>query len=405
MKRKSFLLLAAVVFLFLPKNVLAANFGDVVINEIYYDVCSKDICGGNRGDEGKNEWVEVYNSGKEDVNLKGWRIKDATDSERIIIEDDLFLRPEQFVLITNDVSTWSLWDIPDEVLKIALGSNIGGGLNNDKDKVILIFSDDDYIAVEYGVGDISDVAEGRSLERIPAGTGSFIEQKEPTPGRGIFFSPTSTPTSTITPTVVSAITPTPTRTPAKATYQINKVKNEDGDILSSVKVYIDDQYIHHYAPEVLEFCDECYCDDDKEVECGFGEHTIRLEKSGYQDWTEAKVINAGDSHIVDPIMIFLLSLTLTPTAIPVISTTTFSSPTLPVSSSWPAPRSVLKVYQDSTPSVSPRPEVLGRQSSGQEKVLPPLLFWSGGIFYIAFPIYRLKKQWYNDFNEKDFVLD
>jgi len=199
------------------------------------------------------------------------------------------------------------------------------------------------------------------------------------------------------------LTLTPTPTLAKATYQINEVKNKDGDILSSVKVYVDDKYIHHYVPETLEFCDGCYCDSDKEVECGFGDHTIRLEKNGYQDWNEVKTINAGDSYIVNPIMIFSLASTPTPTTTPTASAITFSSPTIAISPSWPIPSFVLQVR--STSSVSPRPEVLGKQSSGQKKTLPPLLFWSGGIFYIAFPIYRLKKQWYNNFNEKDFVLD
>jgi len=89
----------------------------------------------------------------------------------------------------------------------------------------------------------------------------------------------------------------------KNIYQINKIKDGEGSILSSVKVYINDQYIHHYAPETLEFCDGCYCDNDKEVECGFGEHIIRLEKSGYQDWVKTRVFEAKEDLLeVNPIM-------------------------------------------------------------------------------------------------------
>jgi len=93
-------------------------------------------------------------------------------------------------------------------------------------------------------------------------------------------------------------------------------------------------------------------------------------------------------------MVSSLSSTPTPTATPTISITTFSSPTPIVSPSWPMPPFVLQVR--STSSVSPQPQVLGEQSSKQEKALPSLLFWSGGVFYIAFPVYRLKRQWYNE---------
>jgi len=199
-------------------------------------------------------------------------------------------------------------------------------------------------------------------------------------------------------------TSTPTPTPAKATYQINEVKNKDGDILSSVKIYIDDKYIHHYAPETLEFCDGCYCDDGKEVGCGFGDHIIRLEKNGYQDWNETKTINAGSSYKVDPIMVSSLSSTPTPTVTPTILITTFSSPTPVASPSWPAPSFVLRAYslmKNASPESQVEPQVLGEQSSKQEKTLLPLLFWSGGVFYIAFPIYRLRKQWYNESKVKN----
>ena len=116
--------------------------------------------------------------------------------------------------------------------------------------------------------------------------------------------PTLTPTSSLIPTQVLTNTPIPTNTPSLsiATYEINEVKDDDGNVLSSVKIYVDDHYIHHYASEELTFCDNCYCDDDREVACGFGEHNFRLEKSGYNDWSETKTINAGDNFEVNPVM-------------------------------------------------------------------------------------------------------
>ncbi|MCJ7792793.1 MAG: hypothetical protein MUP45_02350 [Candidatus Marinimicrobia bacterium] len=99
---------------------------------------------------------------------------------------------------------------------------------------------------------------------------------------------TPTPPNTSDPTLMVAI------------YKINDVKDEDGNTLSSVEVYVDEIYLHHYAPETLTFCDGCQC--DSYVDCGFGEHTIRLEKSGYENWMEIKTINIGDSYEVNPVM-------------------------------------------------------------------------------------------------------
>jgi len=166
------------------------------------------------------------------------------------------------------------------------------------------------------------------ITEVPTATPVLVPTLPLTPTSTATISPSPphltlglTPTviETATPMVIQS-TPTPNPTPAKAVYQINEVKNEKGETLSSVKIYVDDQYIHHYAPEVLEFGNDYYCDDDKKVVCGFGEHTVRLEKSGYQDWEEIKTIRSGDSYFLNPVMVLpsstptsTLALTLTPT--------------------------------------------------------------------------------------------
>ena len=137
-----------------------------------------------------------------------------------------------------------------------------------------------------------------------------LAEATPTPLPTTISSPT--PTLTITPTLGIA---TPTPKPA-ATYKINEVKDKDGEILNSVKVYTDSIYIHHYTPEVLSFCDGCWCDDY--TPCGFGQHLIKLEKTGYQDWSETKTISPGDFYEVSPVMIFSEA-DVSPTPTPVIS--------------------------------------------------------------------------------------
>lgn len=129
-------------------------------------------------------------------------------------------------------------------------------------------------------------------------------------------SPTSFPTSTNQPP-----TPTPTSTP-NATYKINEVKDQNGQTLSSVKIYVDDVYIHHYAPETLTFCEGCKC--DTEVSCGFGEHTIKLEKTGFQNWSETKNIISGETYEVNPVMKISTANSPTPTAVSTTAIPTFS---------------------------------------------------------------------------------
>lgn len=395
----------------------------MVINEVYYDVCSGKECGGNKGEDGDNEWVEIYNSGEETVNLKGWQIKDASGSGRLIAENDLFLNRGQFAVITNKTSTWDFWNIPNNVLKIALEKNIGGGLNNDTDKVILITPDDSSLEIEYGKGNIPDVKEGHSLERIPAVTGDLVEQKNPTPGRGIFIVSTPTSTATISPSplhLTSGLTPTvivtPTPASTKAVYQINEVKNEKGEVLSSVKIYVDDQYLHHYAPEVLEFCDTCFCDDDKKVECGFGEHVIRLEKNGYQDWEETKEIKAGDTYSVNPVMAFLPSPTPSPTATPVSSLSPTgrispspslaitslllsqisSSPLLPFADFALAPKKIMGEEEEVLEESSG--QVLGEEKKEEKK--NSSWYFGVGAFYLGASGWRLARRNDNDIMEK-----
>lgn len=155
-------------------------------------------------------------------------------------------------------------------------------------------------------------ASGLNLKALA----EIIPTLTPTP----LLTPNPTPTIKIvtpTPTLVIKL-PTPTPKPV-AIYKINEVKDNDGEILSNVKVYVDDVYLHHYAPEVITFCDNCWCDNY--VSCGFGQHKIKLEKTGYDYWQEEKTINSKDSYEVNPVMIFStgnLSLTPTPTPTTVI---------------------------------------------------------------------------------------
>ena len=85
-----------------------------------------------------------------------------------------------------------------------------------------------------------------------------------------------------------------------AIWEIGYVTDQAGNILSAAKVYVDDTYIGHYAPETLKFCTGCTCDTI--VPCGFGEHTITVKKTGYRDWSNTRTLSTGDSFTDNPIM-------------------------------------------------------------------------------------------------------
>ncbi len=122
----------------------------LVINEIFYDV------GPGKGSDANNEWVEIYNPTNTSVDISGWKICDNSSCDTIPAGTDPIL-PYGFALITNDSSTWGYWpSIPTETVLIALDANIGNGLADSGDRVILKDGADD-IVDEMSYGDDTSV--------------------------------------------------------------------------------------------------------------------------------------------------------------------------------------------------------------------------------------------------------
>jgi len=178
------------------------------------------------------------------------------------------------------------------------------------------------------------------------------------------------PTPTLLPTSIPSFSPTltpfpsPTVTPLPGFYNIKSVKDSSGAVLNNVKVFVDGNYVHHYAPEILKFCWDCQCDEG--VLCNFGSHTFGLEKEGYNSWSETKTINPGDNFEVDPVMLLLPSPTPSPKAVFISSVpTTFPSST-------PTPAAVILFASFSADSTAEaekmnistgEPDILGEFSS------------------------------------------
>lgn len=271
------------------------------------------------------EWVELYNTNSSPISLRGYSIDFGSESQKKSFCDNE----------TIDLNGYKL---------IVLTSN---WLNNLGDVVNLKNGDDIVDSIGYGSG--YSLAKPRSgtdsITRYPDGSGNWIMTNQQSQRGDIvsFDCPTPTPTPTTTesstPTATSTSTKTPTPSPAKSIYKINESKDQDSQLISSVKIYVDNLYTHHEDDEILEFCDGCYCDDAKTIQCGYGEHTIKLTKTEYSEWSEQRNFSPGANYEVTPIFTKIPpepSNTITLTTTPTLKATTTPTPP-PVLTKTPSP--------------------------------------------------------------------
>jgi hypothetical protein len=149
---------------------------------------AQDLCANNTKN---NEWIELYNPTTETVNLKNWTLTDNSGMS-VTIPGSRKLEPHTFALISKNEATWSFWTTPAGVMKIPLGTQIGNGLDNGGDHLILENEYGKIIdAVSYGNDHsqfiLSGVAEGHSLSRSPGGidtdtNSDWTDLLTPTPG-------------------------------------------------------------------------------------------------------------------------------------------------------------------------------------------------------------------------------
>jgi hypothetical protein len=164
----------------------------LVINEVYYNVDSDH---GKESSSQNDEWVEIFNPcEKTTINLKKYKIQDNSATKRTVTNSNLDVEPWHYVVLAKDAQTWTYWNIPSSADKINLGSEIGNGLANGGDQVILFDADENIVdAMSWGNDDTQlnppcpNVDEGHSLQRIDNGkdtdsASDFQDMPAPTPG-------------------------------------------------------------------------------------------------------------------------------------------------------------------------------------------------------------------------------
>ncbi|HUW22098.1 MAG TPA: lamin tail domain-containing protein [Candidatus Bathyarchaeia archaeon] len=316
-----------------------------------------------------DDWVEVYNSSTEAVNLSEYILVDSIDGVK------------QFSACLLLAGGFLAVDWSNRL------NNGGDQIKLKKDGVVV-----DCVAYKEGPAcggkdiDLPELESGQYGVREPEGSGNWVRKSTDTKADNsqcLVYSPTPSPTPPPT------LTPTPTPSGVTATYRINEAKDGNGLALSSVMIYVDNQYTHHYASEDLTFGNGRYCDDDKQVACGFGQHAVKLTKSGYQDWQITITLNAGQFLEDIPVL----------TALAPTSTT---APPLP--SPPPSPTPVEELTGEATEEATlsseiktdsedkekeAEGEVLG--SSAKKRDFLPFFFIGGGLVFLAVALVFLKR--------------
>lgn len=164
----------------ISNTVTSGIWQKVVINKVYADPDAAHM--NNPSNYSANEWVELYNLSDGPVDISGWKIIDNTATDTIPVSSPI--PAHGFAVITASNTTWNYWDIPADAVKIVLGSDIGSGLANDKDMLILEnpngmiidqmnwgIPNPTWQNFNYGVWNPGaiDVAKGHILARIPTG--------------------------------------------------------------------------------------------------------------------------------------------------------------------------------------------------------------------------------------------
>uniref|UniRef100_A0A7V3E679 LTD domain-containing protein n=1 Tax=Ignavibacterium album TaxID=591197 RepID=A0A7V3E679_9BACT len=128
-----------------PGNV----YNDVIINEIMYAPST-----------GQPEWIELLNKSPNTINLKKWKFADAT-STISITNQDFYLQPDSFVVLTADSSILNLFPVASRIIKLSIPA-----LNNTGDAVVIKDSMNVLIDSVNYLPSWGGNTGGKSLERI-----------------------------------------------------------------------------------------------------------------------------------------------------------------------------------------------------------------------------------------------
>lgn len=211
------IILSIVFFFILPPFSKSAYAGDIVINEIMYDLSGSDT---------DREWVEIYNKGSSTIDLSNWRFQEGATKHLLnSYQGGLIINANSYAVIVDKPETF-LVDNPG-LSGMIIDSSFD--LKNDSETLKILESSDAIISSDevtyqsgWGAG-----GNGSSLERknifyssndpnnwqqsIIGGTPCNVNSSGFIPSPSPTFAPS--PTNTPIPTTKPTATPKPTNTP------------------------------------------------------------------------------------------------------------------------------------------------------------------------------------------------
>jgi len=313
-----------------------------------------------------NQWIELYNTSDLGMDISGWLIDDAENGSAGVytIPGDTTLQSKKCISFKSGSFNWNTTSADQVRLISALGIETYSYSSSPGENISIG-------RIVDGQGDLTILSSQSRDAYNSTGESCLAEVISSTPNS------TSTPTSA--PTLY------------KAMYKINTPKDNQGNVLAGVQIFVDGVYVHHEDDEILQFFNghECYTG----VDCNLGTHTISLRKSGYLSWEDTHNFSAGENLEVNPVLNKLdqPAVTVTPTVVPAPTKTPKPTPTkTPSPTDLPATESAvlgIRIDPETTPNPTPEPETFGK---GKIPVLPLGLIF-GGLCFIAVPIFSIIK--------------
>jgi len=71
-----------------------SHFENIVINEISFN---------NDAPTDPGDWVEIYNKGKEDIDISGWKLSDSDPTHQFVFEANTWIKANEYLVVSNDL--------------------------------------------------------------------------------------------------------------------------------------------------------------------------------------------------------------------------------------------------------------------------------------------------------------
>jgi len=158
-----------------------SHYEDVIINEISFN---------NDATVNPGDWIELYNKGKFDIDISGWKLTDSNPDHQFIFAANTWLKANEYAVIANDLT--KMKTVFGSVKNLIEPFTFNFGLGNTVDAVKLYSRDAQLIdEVNYGNSEpwqTFSYDELWSLELIDpsknnnSGRNWFLSEKDGTPG-------------------------------------------------------------------------------------------------------------------------------------------------------------------------------------------------------------------------------